>query len=191
VTRRTEKKVSYSGERTIFMFDILREAACRQVEQAEATDRGALYPTIMAIVATAFFLEAGLNHIGNELVGGQQWAKMERELSPARKLAKIAHRVDPAAKLDLGSAPYGTFGTIFRLRNTFAHGKTETVARKFWSYDFVHPNKFLRAKWEQHSTPEHARRYFDDALAMLTDLLTRAGLENHLYRASTSDWEST
>lgn len=190
MTDHENKKAEYTGERTVYMFDLLREAALRLTEQAETTERGALYPAVMSIVASAFFLEAGLNHIGSELFGDDEWAMLEMK-PPAHKLETVARRIDPTAKLDQGSAPYGSFGTIFRLRSIFAHGKTETIARNFRSRgDFVTPDKFLRTTWEQQCTPKHARRFFDDALAMLTDLLHRAGLQGHLYQFSTSEWQS-
>jgi hypothetical protein len=180
-------KVEYDGERTVHTFDFLREAAARLLAQAEEIKVGAFYPSMMSMVATAFFLEASLNHVGLRLF--DDWQTTERSLNPGEKLAKIASKL--GLELDWSRRPHQTFAKLFKRRDALAHGKTETVRARFRANsDLVPPNERLRTRWERACKPSEARRCFDDAVAIAQRLFERAGLKSDFYFASTSSLES-
>src|SRR5262245_32361662 len=92
---------------------------------AEAEEAGNFYTSMMSVVATPFFLEAYLNHIGAELF--PYWEQIERKLAPLDKLTMITHKIKLKPKPDMGKSPYQSFGKVFGFRNIMAHGKTETI----------------------------------------------------------------
>jgi hypothetical protein len=128
---------------------------------------------MMSLVATAFFLEAYLNHIGSQRIAA--WESIERKLAPREKLSLIHEQLKLSPSF--GRRPYQSFTFVFRLRDLLAHGRTATVTGT-WSGGTEGASKFnkLFAEWQKHCTPKEARRRFEDGVAIVTELHTAAGL---------------
>ncbi len=67
---------------------------------------------VLDLVSTAFFLEAFLNHLGEQVIS--HWAEIERA-SPRRKLSALLREL--GLEPDFDKRPYQSFNTIFDFRN--------------------------------------------------------------------------
>jgi len=166
------KKDTYSGEGTIYTYAHLEQAAEHLIELSEREEEGNYYTSMMALVSTAFMLEAFLNHLGDRLF--PFWRSLERSLSPTQKLEVIASHLK--LKPEFGSRSYQSFRKLFEFRNLLAHGKTQTVKNEWKDkLDKTSAIEKLQAKWEKLCNPQGARRCHEDAKKILHQLWNKAG----------------
>jgi len=161
----------FAGDTTTLTYAYLKSGAEFLLKEAEETIDGNVYTSMMALISTAFFIEAYLNHIGEKLIA--HWDVIERKLSPSNKLDVVAL----ALKVDLsfGSRPFESFSPIFKFRNLLAHGRTATIGGT-WKRNLGSTSQGLRPLWLQLSNPEEARRRFDDGVRIVEYLHEAAGL---------------
>ncbi len=124
---------------------------------------------MMSLVATAFFLEAYLNHLGSKRL--PYWSLVERSLSPREKLSLLCH--DLGINPDFGKRPYQSFKKVVDFRNLMAHGKTETIDGSFGRGNAL---LALQTKWERLCRPGKARQMYEDGKKIVEELHNKAGL---------------
>ncbi|XYI00066.1 hypothetical protein ACMHYB_10045 [Sorangium sp. So ce1128] len=185
-----ENLATYKGKRVTHTFADIARAARWLVESAESVterqERGAFYPSMMAIVATAFMVEAALNHLGIRLF--DDWLVIERKLGPEKKMRKILERL--AMRPNWSATPYKGIHALWEYRNALAHGKTETVEGNFEADEGQeHKTTALRPAWTEACAPDQARKLFSDASDVVAELFEKAGISGDLYCASILEFE--
>lgn len=167
------------GRQTTNTFCFLKQAAEHLLQLAKQNKAGSAYTSMMALVATAFMLEAFLNHLGAELCP-IFWESNERSLSPRQKLDAIASYLK--FKPDFSRRPFQSFTALFEFRNQLAHGKTEKIEKVFHSgashtRDSLQladdSSKVLSPRWLRMCKPEEAERRLNDADKIVKDLWGR------------------
>jgi hypothetical protein len=109
------------GNRTIYTYAYLYQAAKNALLQTKPDQKGHGYNCMSAIIFCAFTLEAYFNNLGKQKL--HSWEKIERKLGPREKLALIGDILNHP--IDVSQRPFQTFTEIFKLRDALAHGKTE------------------------------------------------------------------
>ncbi|NDV28673.1 hypothetical protein [Desulfovibrio sp. JC010] len=162
------------GERETNTFAYMFIGAKQMLEQAQASDVGALYNRISCIVFCAFTLEAYFNHFG--ALRDKKWNKIERNIPKFKKYEKFCNQLNLEVNFDV--APYSTIKEIFSFRDTMAHGKTtiEDVTK-----DVCVPNEqinrfTLGASWEEYATKENAQKAIKHTQKIIVELHQAAGL---------------
>jgi hypothetical protein len=96
-------------------------AADTALESSRLELRGRNYHYVMAIVFSAFAVEAAVNHVGIDHV--PDWSKNERSIGGwEKKLTTLATRF--GMPLDFTTTPAQTVKAAFEVRDKLAHGKT-------------------------------------------------------------------
>ncbi len=131
------------------------------LDAGQREPKGSTHQFRASLVFRAFFLEAFLNWLGQQLI--PHWRYLER-LTPREKLDLLADliKVQP----DYGSRPWQMVKVLFGFRNDVAHGKPEILRRETLedldeSLD-ERLGVFLRTDWERLCTEENAVRAKED-----------------------------
>ena len=149
-----------------------RIAARDALAQAESAKSGAMYFCMMAGVFSAFTVEAFLNHLGRLKV--RDWDTLERNKGPREKLEFLA--ASQNWQLPLGKRPFQTLRQMVFLRNSLAHGKTETVVKQLvMSRPPKEGDRWPEADWKKLCTVAVAKKMVEDAEAIVNDLSRRSG----------------
>lgn len=101
----------------------LRLTAWNSFEAAKESNLGRNHHLLSANIFSAFTLEAYLNHLGK--IKCIAWDVLEPRLRTEDKLQLIAESI--RATIDRGKRPFQSWKEITRLRNFFAHGKTQEM----------------------------------------------------------------
>jgi hypothetical protein len=165
------ESIRMKGKATFNSFVYLRKAAENAFDCAKENPRGSNYQRVSAVLFSAFSMEAYLNHVGQQI--DPAWESKERELSWKDKLAFIAVTLGFTAPL--GSRPFQTVASIFKLRDRLAHGKTET-------YEMTY--KFRKDKMDKIDPPWLAiywsdaivQRSLEDTWKVMEKIQEKAGL---------------
>lgn len=165
-------KIKVDNEWTTFTYVYLHRNARFALDLAEETAEARLYHYMNSIIMSAFALEAYINHLCAEEL--PFWKEIER-LSPQKKLNIICSYLN--FNLDKSQRPFQSFKQIFRIRNSLAHGRTETTHRNneielAGQTDF---HKYKKTEWELACTKEGAERFFNDMTEMIEKLHTHTG----------------
>jgi hypothetical protein len=140
---------------------------------AEAGGADALYPSMNAILYSAFTLEAFINHLG--ATGIPFWQIIERPLRVREKLDVLCSvlKITP----DFGVPPFQSLTEAFRLRDLIAHGRTEDLSlsapHKFGTMEEL---RVPLTQWESLCSPERAARIVADTRSILNRLHAAANL---------------
>lgn len=125
--------------------------------------------------ATAFTLEAFLNHIGEELF--EDWRDDLEQISVKGKMRIISDKL--GLKVDYGEAPWQVVPELVAFRNKVAHGKNERLFEEvilpLSKYD-EHLNKFLKSNWQEAATMENAKRLRNLVQDLCLKIWTASGL---------------
>jgi len=97
--------------------------AWNSFDAAQVSELGRNHHLLSANIFSAFTLEAYLNHLGK--LKCDAWDILEPTLRTEQKLQLIAMTI--GAAVDRGKRPFQSWTEIFRLRNFFAHGKTQEI----------------------------------------------------------------
>ncbi len=181
-----KRKVKVETERMVLTHAYLRQVSLQALEMAEQTEEGRLYNCMVAMLFSAFCIEAYLNHLGNQKLN--YWSVLKRKLSPTEKLQVLTSEI--GYDVDFGSRPFQTFGEIFNLRNQLVHAETEYLSQE--DEQLLAPSETPakpKAKWEMIMDLEVARRFVKDTKTMLFELHSKAGLEHDpFWTLGTSSW---
>jgi hypothetical protein len=121
------------GQETFYPHAFLHSAAKWCIKRAETSEEGADFAESFAILASAFFVEAYLNHAGAFLFP-ETWQKQKDDVGkgeptewdePKKKLKTICMKV--GYRLDCNSSEYSSFNRAFQFRKRLVHAKTYTV----------------------------------------------------------------
>jgi hypothetical protein len=114
------------GSREVNTYSELWHASDCVFDAGRKAEQGSAWQFLSSLILTAFALEAFLNHAGSQVC--ENWSDLER-LAP---LAKLNHlRLHLTADLGpTGERPRQTLNELMALRNTLAHGRSETLEPK-------------------------------------------------------------
>ncbi len=163
---------------TFFTYAFLLDAAFHALHASKETEGPAQNAHRLSVVLyCAFAIEAHLNHVGEQHI--RCWDEIERKLNPEGKQALIAERF--GATVDRSQRPFQTFRDIIRLRNFFAHGRTEyhnrTIqSRKPTGLDGP-DTPFIDPKFLESLTEEFVDRVYNDTNDMIQVAHDAAGFD--------------
>jgi hypothetical protein len=163
-------------------------AARRALDIARQKQAGNLYFRMMAGVFCAFTIEAFLNHLGQRRI--PEWKAFERKLGPREKLLML--RTTLHLSFDPSRRPFQTLHDILKLRDSLAHGKTETVSNNREVRDPDDPSaNYPEPDWKRLCEPTSLTRMVQDAEAMVRALHSKAGYKSNPFLSPGSTWSST
>lgn len=160
----------FTMNRTVFAHSVLFASA--KTALSRGRDTGEKNDLMVAMVLSAFSLEAFLNFAGAKLI--PFWSHIER-IPVWRKLRVIAthlkYEPNPAER------PYQTLHDLWRFRNFMAHAKTQSASdiREGHPMDL---DNYPEVTWELDCSLESARRAIEDVKVVIDDLYDRAGLRD-------------
>jgi hypothetical protein len=181
-----QKKI-VTAEKNIYTVGYLRSVSSHALEEARANEAGSYFNLMIALVFSAFTIEAYLNHLGARII--PFWSKMERNLSPSKKLEILA--IQLGLPIDFGKRPFQSVKSIFQLRDSLAHGKTEHLMEEsIQILDDREKPELPKAEWQKQVTLDIVQRYFDDTGEIVECLHGASGLEfNPLHIPETASWK--
>ena len=165
----------YEGRREVRTFADLSHGADVLIMKTEQEPEGSYYTTMGSVLLTAFTFEAYLNHLGDKRF--EDWGKME-SMNVMDKYSALCK--DLGISPDFSKRPYQTVRTLFRFRNSIAHGKSQVLeeTKKVSSRD--DPHKFSpKTKSEEYCNLKNAKRAKEDISALIEELHREAGLGDH------------
>jgi len=180
------RKVNVKASKTIYTYSYLYFTSLEALMQAQNTEVGRFYTCMTAELFSAFCLEAYLNHIGNHKL--PFWEGVERKLGPSEKLKIICYEID--LKPDFGVRPFQSFGTLFQLRNSLVHGKTEylEVSDEQLLDDGEKP-KLPETKWKSLINLGMAVQFTEDTKKMIEIINEKSGIQQSpLFTPETREW---
>jgi len=122
----TSPKAIVNRKQNVRTYSELWHASNAVLQKGISEPQGSSWQFMSSLILTAFAFEAYMNHVGEQVLAS--WDGLER-LSPLAKLDLLCE----VLKVDLPGGdkrPKQTLITLFKFRNTLAHGRTETIAAK-------------------------------------------------------------
>src|SRR5262249_26168291 len=154
-------------------------------KSARENPEGSNYQRAMAVVLSAFTMEAYLNYLGQELTDHweqTQWQPLDKKLGIILDVLQF--------KADLGRRPFQTIKDIFEFRNRFANGKTETYKVRGIFDGTEIPNTdppWIKKFSSDDSSGQMVQRVLEDVDQIMEEMQRRAGLPeialNHMNHA--------
>lgn len=121
------RKALVTKQRTVHMYAELWYASSCVLEAGLSNTRGSSWQFLSSIVLTAFAFEAYLNHAGPQIFAC--WERLER-LPPLAKFELLCETLRVQFPEGNGKRPLQTIEKLFDVRNTLAHGRSETLKPK-------------------------------------------------------------
>ena len=119
------KDAVYEGEREVRTFADLAHGADVLIMKTEQDQKGSYYTTMSSLLLTAFTFEAYLNHLGDKTI------KFWEEIEPIKVMDKYSVLCkELGIKSDFSRRPYQTLRSLFKFRNSIAHGKSNSQRNK-------------------------------------------------------------
>jgi hypothetical protein len=169
------KDAIYEGTREVRTFVDLAHGADVLIMKTEQEQKGSYYTTMSALLLTAFTFEAYLNHLGEKTI------KFWEEIEPIKVMDKYsAHCKNLDLNPDFSKRPYQTLKSLFKFRNSIAHGKSQILqeTKEVSSQDDHHLHS-LKTYWEEYSILENAKRAKEDVEQIIVELHKAAGLGDY------------
>lgn len=166
------KDAIYKGQREVRTFADLNHAAWVMIQKSDENVQGSRYTNMAALLFAAFTFEAYLNHLGQERI--EFWSNID-SVKVMDKYACLCKnlRVNP----DFSKRPYQTLTTLFRFRNSVAHGRTQILkSEKIVSSKDDAWSHSPKTDWEEYCTGANAKRAKADIEKVVTELHKAAGL---------------
>lgn len=141
-------------------------AAKNLLQLARSQEDGSFYWSMATVVFTAFTYEAFLNVVGEEVLGSEEWKKIDRASWRKKHAAVLTALSLPS---DLSSRPESTLIELFEFRNQMAHGREEELVLNGISVADLRPLTLQEAtstEWEKKCTTVYAATAFEDVRAM-------------------------
>ncbi len=181
------QRIKVKASKKTYTYSYLYITAIEAIKQARNEENGRFYTCMMAELFSALCIEAYLNHIGSEKI--PYWDSVERKLGPHEKLGIICHEFK--FKIDHSKRPFQSFNTLFQLRNSLAHGKTEylAISEEQLIRDGEKP-KLPETKWKSLINLKQANQFVEDTKNMIDFLHTKTNMKhNNLLSPESSTWE--
>lgn len=179
---RSKRPMKAKGQKEVFTYSVLRKVAKHALANAESGRDGAMWDRVMVVLASAFFMEAYLNHVGAILF--EDWetllpdTKPKAWFSPDEKLRLICGKLKIA--IDGRGKRHRAFVDAFQVRKALVHGRNESLSGE-WDIGVRGTNALdgLKTNWERVCTPPRARIVYDELCAFVIDVHIAAGLGAH------------
>lgn len=161
-------------------FSYLHSAAEWAVETAEGSRDKEMFPSMLAILATAAFIEAFMNHLG-PCFFNDKWDSTKANLrDPSDKVkALLAHLSISVSSV---RPSYDAFSLCLRMRNSIVHGRTHEVSRT--GQPRRSPGAVLskaKPEWLRLCTPKKARHLLSKAEHLVEVMAESAGISRLCY----------
>lgn len=169
------KDAIYEGRREVRTFADLAHGADVLIMKTEQDQRGSYYTTMSSLLLTAFTFEAYLNHLGKKNI------KFWEEIEPIKVMDKYSVLCkELGITPDFSRRPYQTLKSLFKFRNSIAHGKSTILneTKAVSSRDDPHSHA-PRTDWEEYCDLNNARRAKEDISEVITELHKTSGLGDH------------
>lgn len=171
------RKARVTKQREVRIHSELWHTSNCLLEAGQNEIKGSAHQLRASLIFRAFYLEAFLNWLGQQLV--PHWSYLER-LKPKEKLDLLNDIV--RVKPDYGSRPWQIVNDLFAFRNDLAHGKPDHLRTE----SLEDLNEFLDAKlgevtqtkWERFGTEENAVRAKEDVAKIATLLYEKAKVQH-------------
>jgi hypothetical protein len=156
----------------VYCWNTAREA----LRRAQQNAGGHFYSCMTAGVFAAFTVEAFLNHLGQLRV--REWDALERKLGPREKLLLLQQLLH--LSVDHSKRPFQTLRDMLRLRDSVAHGKTETVTTDLVVEDPQDDSaRYPEPDWKKLCAISSVARMVEDAEAIVRNLSEQLGWEGY------------
>ena len=169
-------------DNTVYTVGYLRSVSRFTLQSAKKDKHGSILNCTASVIFSAFTLEAYFNYLGEIII--PTWSDCEK----LRPLEKLADKI--RIHLDYSRPPFQSCKIIFKIRNSLAHGKTETLTKKdiqIISDDFT-PD-LPQTKWQKLITIKNAERFLLDTQAMIEFLHDASGVSfNPLFVPEIGGW---
>ncbi|AOW75609.1 hypothetical protein A3Q34_01150 [Colwellia sp. PAMC 20917] len=177
-------KTSVRGGFETITFAYMNIGATHMLELAEYSEEGQLYNVISCIIFSAFTLEAYFNHLGS--LRHDDWSKVERKLPKLKKYKKFCDELGITP--DFNKRPYKSVVSVFKFRDTMAHGKTSTDEIQMEiEVELGNINHFsVGPTWKDFATLKNAKVALNDIQQVIKELHLAAGLEDNPFSSSGS-----
>jgi hypothetical protein len=171
--RAKRPKYRVQAERTTLTYVYCWITAKRALKKATAQEAGSFYERMTAAVFSAFTVEGFLNHLGQQRLR-TDWDILERRLGPREKLL-LLQRLIPLA-VDDGKRPFQTLRDMLKVRDSLAHGKTQTVTTDTVVDDPEDESaNYPEAPWSKLCSRSSVTLMVQDAEAIVRDLAKQTG----------------
>jgi len=165
----------YEGEREVRTFADLAHGADVLIIKTEQEQKGSYYTIMSSLLLTAFTFEAYLNHLGDKTV------KFWDEIESIKVMGKYSVLCKDLNVLpDFSRRPYQTLKTLFKFRNSIAHGKSKILkeVKPVSSQDDPYSHS-PKAEWEEYCELKNAKRAKQDISEIIKELHKLAGLGDY------------
>jgi hypothetical protein len=166
------RKVDVHSTKTVYTYVYLNIVA-EEARKRAKDEEGRFYNCMTAELFSAFCLEAYLNHLGAQKI--PYWESIERKLGPREKLEIICYEI--GLKPDFGTRPFQSFQTLYQLRNSLVHGKTEYLEKSDEQLleDEERP-KLPEIKWKSLINLDMANQFAKDTKEMIETIHAKSGI---------------
>ncbi|MGZ8946750.1 MAG: hypothetical protein ACXW1W_15170 [Methylococcaceae bacterium] len=169
------KDAVYEGEREIRTFTDLAHGADVLIMKTEQDQKGSYYTTMSSLLLTAFTFEAYLNHLGDKTI------KFWEEIEPIKVMDKYSELCkELGVNPDFSRRPYQTLKSLFKFRNSIAHGKSKILKETKAVSPLDDPHTHApRTEWEDYCELNNAKRAKEDISEVIKVLHKAAGLGDY------------
>lgn len=169
------KDAVYEGEREVRTFADLAHGAEVLIMKTEQDQKGSYYTIMSSLLLTAFTFEAYLNHLGDKTI--KFWEEIE-SIKIMDKYSVLCKEL--GINPDFSRRPYQTLKSLFRFRNSIAHGKSKILKEiKAVSWQDDPHTHAPRTEWEEYCELNNAKRAKEDISEVIKELHKAAGLGDY------------
>lgn len=169
------KDAVYEGQREVRTFAYLAHGADVLIMKTEQNPKGSYYTIMSSLMLIAFTFEAYINHLGNEKI--KFWEEIE-SIKVMDKYSVLCKELNIFP--NFRCRPYQTLKSLFKFRNSIAHGKSkileETKAVRSQDDPYAHTP---RTEWEEYCKLDNAKRAKEDINKIIIELHEAAGLGDY------------
>jgi hypothetical protein len=143
--------------------------------KTEQDQKGSYYTIMSSLLLTAFTFEAYLNHLGDKTI--KFWEEIE-SIKIMDKYSVLCKEL--GINPDFSRRPYQTLKSLFRFRNSIAHGKSKIlieIKAVSWQDD-AHTHE-PRTEWEEYCELNNAKRAKEDISEVIKELHKAAALGDY------------
>jgi hypothetical protein len=169
------KDAVYEGEREVRTFADLAHGSEVLIMKTKQDQKGSYYTTMSSLLLTAFTFEAYINHLGDKKI------KFWEEIEPIKVMDKYSVLCkELGINPDFSRRPFQTLKSLFKFRNSIAHGKSKILkeTKEVSWQDDPHIHK-PRTEWEEYCEIGNAKRAKVDISEVIKELHKTAGLGDH------------
>ncbi len=161
-------RVRHRLDRTVYSHSELYSIA--QVALVDGREHQYRGHHVTAIVMTAFALEAYLNFLGERVF--PFWSEIER-IPVENKMKTLCARL--GVTLDFGRRPHQSIKLLWKIRNSLAHARTESLSVEHEGFPEDNPD-YPETQWERYCDASTATQLAEDVREVCDALHKESGL---------------